>query len=211
MSTTQVDNVIAKKLISAYEDFSFQFLSQLTGQETNENVFISPISVAIALAMTYNGARGTTEQAIARVLGLEGLSLQEINAANRWLLSIGESSDAQLQITVANSLWVTQGILLDDDFVQQLRVAYLSEVASLDFTNPEAAITINRWVAKKTQEKIKELIAHDQIKDAILVLINAIYFKGIWTEQFNPRHTRKQPFTLLDGQFCRDGCRTFND
>jgi serine protease inhibitor len=203
MSTTQVDNVIAKKLISAYEDFSFQFLSQLTGQETNENVFISPISVAIALAMTYNGARGTTEQAIARVLGLEGLSLQEINAANRWLLSIGESSDAQLQITFANLLWVTQGILLDDDFVQQLRVAYLSEVASLDFTNPEAAITINRWVAKITQEKVKELIAHDQIKDAILVLINAIYFKGIWTEQFNPRHTRKQPFTLLDGQVKR--------
>lgn len=191
--------MIANKLIPAYEDFSFQLLSQLTGQETNENVFVSPISVAIALVMTYNGARGTTEQAVARVLGLEGLSLQEINAANRWLLSIGENLDAQLQIAFANSLWVKQGILLDDDFVQRLRVAYLSEVANLDFANPEAATTINRWVAEKTQEKIKELIAHNQIEDAMLVLINAIYFKGVWTQQFDPKQTKERTFTLPDG------------
>lgn len=199
MSTTQVESVIANKLVSAYENFSFQLLSQLVKQDTDTNVFISPISVAIALAMTYNGARGTTEQEIAEVLGLDGLSLKEINEANQLLLSIGNNLASQIQIAFANSLWVKQGIALDEDFVQRLKVAYLSEVASLDFVNPQAATTINRWVAEKTQEKIKELVLPSQVKAAIVVLINAIYFKGIWTQQFDKARTKERPFTLLDG------------
>lgn len=199
MSATQADNVVLDKLVSAYECFSFQLLSQLVKQDPDTNVFVSPISVAIALAMTYNGARGTTEQTIAKALGLDGLSLQEINAANQWLLSIGDNLNSQIQIAFANSLWVKQGTSLDDDFVQRLKVAYLSEVANLDFANPDAAMTINRWVAEKTQEKIKELVAPSQIRNAIIVLINAIYFKGIWTQQFDKDRTKERPFTLPDG------------
>ena len=199
MSATPADNVVVNKLVSAYECFSFQLLSQLVKQDPDTNVFVSPFSVAIALVMTYNGAQGNTEQAIAKALGLEGLSLQEINAANQWLLSIGDNLNSQIQIAFANSLWVKQGIPLDDDFVQRLKVAYLSKVANLDFVNPDAATTINRSVAEKTQEKIKELVAPIQIKNAILVLINAIYFKGIWTQQFDKDRTKERPFTLPDG------------
>ena len=199
MSATPADNVVVNKLVSAYECFSFQLLSQLVKQDPDTNVFVSPFSVAIALVMTYNGAQGNTEQAIAKALGLEGLSLQEINAANQRLLSIGDNLNSQIQIAFANSLWVKQGIPLDDDFVQRLKVAYLSKVANLDFVNPDAATTINRWVAEKTQEKIKELVAPIQIKNAILVLINAIYFKGIWTQQFDKDRTKERPFTLPDG------------
>lgn len=191
--------MIVDKLIPAYEDFSFQLLSQLTEEETDKNVFVSPISVAIALAMAYNGARGTTKQAIARVLGLEGLSLQEVNTANRCLLSIGENLDDQIQIAFANSLWVEQKILLDDNFVQRLKVDYLSEIANLDFTNPDAAATINHWVAENTQKKIKKLVTQAQIRAATLVLINAIYFKGIWTKQFDLEQTEELTFTLPDG------------
>lgn len=199
MSATPADNVVVNKLVSAYECFSFQLLSQLVKQDPDTNVFVSPFSVAIALVMTYNGAQGNTEQAIAKALGLDGLSLQEINAANQWLLSIGDNLNSQIQIAFANSLWVKQGISLDDDFVQRLKVAYLSEAANLDFVNPDAATTINRSVAEKTQEKIKELVAPIQIKNAILVLINAIYFKGIWTQQFDKDRTKERPFTLPDG------------
>jgi len=199
MSATPADNVVVNKLVSAYECFSFQLLSQLVKQDPDTNVFVSPFSVAIALVMTYNGAQGNTEQAIAKALGLEGLSLQEINAANQRLLSIGDNLNSQIQIAFANSLWVKQGISLDDDFVQRLKAAYLSEAANLDFVNPDAATTINRWVAEKTQEKIKELVAPIQIKNAILVLINAIYFKGIWTQQFDKDRTKERPFTLPDG------------
>ena len=199
MSATPADNVVVNKLVSAYECFSFQLLSQLVKQDPDTNVFVSPFSVAIALVMTYNGAQGNTEQAIAKALGLEGLSLQEINAANQWLLSIGDNLNSQIQIAFANSLWVKQGTSLDDDFVQRLKVAYLSEVANLDFVNPDAATTINRWVAEKTQEKIKELVIPSQIENAILVLINAIYFKGIWTQQFDKDRTKERPFILPDG------------
>ncbi|MGL5081620.1 MAG: serpin family protein [Microcoleaceae cyanobacterium] len=190
--------MVVSKLVPAYERFSFQLLSQLARQDANKNVFVSPMSVAITLAMAYNGARGTTEQAIAKVLGLEGLSLQEINTANQLLLSMGSNLDPQIQLEFANSLWVNQGTL-DDDFVQRLRVNYLSEVANLNFANPEAATTINRWVAEKTKDKIKELVEPIQLINAILVLLNAIYFKGIWTQQFDKERTKEQNFILPDG------------
>ena len=200
MSTTPVDNLITNQLVSASEGFGFQLLLQLMKQDVDKNVFISPFSIAIALAMTYNGAQGTTEQAMAEVLGLEGLSLEEINVANRSLLAMTGKLDAQIQLEVANSLWIKHGIVLDDDFAQRLRDAYASEVANVDFDNPEeAAAIINRWVEEKTQEKIKDLLKPSTLIEAIAVLVNAIYFKGSWTRQFDKDKTIERPFTLLDG------------
>ncbi len=197
MTPPNLDRLTTNKLIPAYERFGFQLLSQLAKQDRDKNVFISPLSVAIALAMTYNGAQGTTKQAIAQVLGFDNLNLQDIqaiNAANQSLLSMGDNLDAQIQLAFANSLWLRQGISLNDDFVQQLQDFFQSQVASLDFSDPDAATTINRWVAEKTQGKIQNLVTPDLIRAAILLLINAIYFKGRWTRRFNKASTAKQPF-----------------
>lgn len=89
--------MVVNKLVSAYESFSFQLLSLLLKQDPDTNIFISPFSVAIAFAMVYNGAHGTTEQTIAKVLGLTGLNIQEINAANEFLMSIGNNTDTHNQ------------------------------------------------------------------------------------------------------------------
>lgn len=191
--------MIVNKLVSAYESFSFQLLSLLLKQDPDTNVFISPFSVAIAFAMVYNGARGTTEQTIAKVLGFKGLNIQEINAANKFLMSLGNNTDTHNQLGFANSLWVRPDISLNNNFVQQLQEAYNSQVANLDFLHPGAAITINQWVEDKTQDKIKQLITPDDIVDAILVLINTIYFKGTWTYLFDKQKTKEQSFTLPDG------------
>jgi serpin B len=198
MSTTEIART-ANSLVSAYENFGFRLLARLAEQDAHKNVFISPFSVAIALAMTYNGARGETEQAIAETLSLTGLSLQEINAASESLLSMGDNLDPQVKLAVANSIWVRQGITLASDFIQRLRDSYDSEATNLNFGNPEAATVINQWVSDKTQEKIKKLVTPDLISDAILILINAVYFKGTWAKQFDKDRTEERDFILLDG------------
>lgn len=194
----QVNKMVVNTLVAAYEGFSFQLLSQLVKQDAEIDIFASPISVAISLAMIYNGARRSTELEIAKILGLEKLNLQEVNAANQFLL-MGNSLKPQNELEFANSLWVKQEISLNDDFAQRLRVAYGSEVANLDFESSKASTIINHWVSGNTHQKIKELVRPSQIKGAILVLINAIYFKGIWTQKFDKERTKEGNFTLADG------------
>ncbi len=199
MSKTDIASIVSNRLVPAYEDFSFRLLSELVKLDAGKNMFISPFSAAISLAMTYNGAQGETEQAIALVLGLTGLSLQEVNTANESLILIESSIDPEFELVIANSLWASQGIALDSNFTQRLRDFYNSEVANLNFSDPEATTIINMWVAEKTQEKIKELVTPDLIFDAVLILLNAVYFKGTWSKKFDRNKTEEIDFTLFDG------------
>jgi serine protease inhibitor len=201
MNIAKSDSTVLNKLVSAYENFGFQLLSQLMMHNANQNLFISPLSIAIALAMTYNGSGGTTKESMARVLGLEELSLEEVNVANHLLLSMVDNFDSQVELEIANSLWIGQAFSLQEDFVQRLKLAYGSEVANLDFSDPgKAAAAINHWVAEKTKKNIQELVAPEILnEDVALVLVNGIYFKGSWTQEFYKHTTVQQNFTLLDG------------
>lgn len=199
MRTTKTDSAVGERLFAANNDFGFRLLFQLSEQETGKNVVISPLSVAIALAMTYNGAEGTTKQAMAEVMGLTELSLQEINDANALFLSMAANLDSQVQLAIANSIWVGNDIVLAPDFIHRSRHFYASEIANLDFSARDAANIINQWVTDKTHKKIEELVKQDIISTAILLLLNAIYFKGLWTRQFDKAKTKDGAFTLLDG------------
>lgn len=198
MNTTETIKVVYR-LLDSYEDFSFRLLSKLTNQDADKNLCISPFSIAIALMMTYNGARGITEKAIAKTLGLAEITLESANAANKLLLSMGENIDSQVQLAVANSIWVSQGINLAADFIKRIKDFYAGVVANLNFSEPEAAKIINNWVADKTQQKITNLLTSDTIRTAILILINAVYFKGTWTKEFDKNRTENRTFTLIDG------------
>lgn len=193
------------RLAAANNELGFQLLSQLIEEEKGEghNVFISSFSVALALAMTYNGAEGETRRAMARVLGLTDLSLEEVNETNAALMAMQEGLDAQVQLAIANSIWLRQGVEPAPDFIQRIRDYYAGEVASLDFGDPEAADVINAWVAGETNDKIKELVKPGDIKLAILILINAVYFKGIWATQFDEAKTEERDFALPDGSHQR--------
>ncbi len=189
-----------KRVIEAENDFGFRLLLQLAKQSSDKNVFISPFSVAIALAMTYNGAEDTTKKAMAATLGLTGLSLQDINATNRVLVSMQKEFDPEIQLAIANSIWIRKGISMFPDFIQRISNDYGGKIVNLDFSASDATDTINRWVAEKTNEKIKALVTQGILKPlAILIFINAIYFKGIWARQFEQARTANRPFTLPDG------------
>ncbi|MCA1991675.1 MAG: serpin family protein [Coleofasciculus sp. S288] len=196
---TQPPNVpVDSKLVDANTKFGFKLFSEILKQDSDKNVFVSPTSIAIALSMTYNGASGETQQAMAKALEFQGLSLQDVNQANQVLKASLENADPDVQLSIANSLWARQGIDFKPQFMQQNRQFYGAKVTELDFAKPDAPNIINNWVKENTRGKIEQIV--DQLKpDDLLFLINAIYFKGNWTEQFDKSRTTERPFYLLDG------------
>jgi serine protease inhibitor len=199
MNTTDPPNSALDSLVAASNDLGFRLLAQLAAQAKGKNLFLSSFSTAIALTMAYNGAEGDTKQALANLLGLTGLDLQEVNEINAAIMAMVDSLDPNVQLTIANSLWARAGNNVDPDFIQRIKDYYDGEVATLNFATADAVDTINNWVSRKTLGKIAELVTLTLIRDAILILINAVYFKGIWANQFDVSKTTERLFTPLDG------------
>lgn len=187
------------KLVNSNTKFGFKLFSEVIKKDEGANVFVSPSSVSFALAMTYNGATGTTQQAMAKALEYSGLSLQQINSSNAALKALLENPDSKVQLTIANSLWTNSNTSLNPDFLQKNRDFYSSRVTNLDFTKSGAADTINNWVKDSTRGKINKIV--EQISpDQVMFLINAIYFKGAWTSPFDKTQTKQYPFEKASGQ-----------
>ncbi|MGH7600600.1 MAG: serpin family protein [bacterium] len=189
---------VDSKLIAANTHFSFKLFAQLVKQDDGKNIFVSPSSVALALAMIYNGASGETQQAMAKALEVSGMSLPDLNRANAALQAMLASSDPKVQLSIANSLWARKGVTFKPEFIKRTQDFYAAEISDLDFTLPGAPATINKWVSQKTNGKIDEIVETIP-NDAILYLINAIYFKGTWMQQFDKSKTKEGRFTLLNG------------
>jgi serine protease inhibitor len=188
-----------KALVATNSHFAFKLFAELTKSNIEQNIFISPMSVALALALAYNGARGETARAIASTLELGEIGLDAFNRANAALIESLRALDPHVALAVANSLWAQQGISFAPDFMSRNQEFYSAEIATLDFGDARAAATINEWVKRNTNGKIEKMV--DQIdRSAIMFLINAIYFKGSWAKPFDPRRIREMPFTLSGGR-----------
>ena len=183
---------------SANTRFGFNLLHDLREQEAGPNIFISPLSISIALTMTYNGAVGETERAMAEVLEIDGLDLSTINQSNKALRDSLENPDPKVEISIANSIWARQGIEFNPEFLDRNRVFFGAEIASLDFNSPQAIATINDWVNTNTNGKIEKIIERID-PQTLLFLINAIYFKGNWQDEFDKAMTRPGIFYLPNG------------
>ena len=185
-------------IVSANTQFGFNLLDEIRKTEQDENIFISPFSVSIALAMALNGASGETEQAMIQTLQLQELSSESINVGYAGLRQTLLLSDPKVTLTIANSLWARQGIPFKQDFLQRNTQFFGAEISTLDFVDPSALKTINQWVNTNTNGKIPKIL--DEINpDAVLFLINAIYFKGSWGEEFDSSQTRDGIFHLATG------------
>jgi serine protease inhibitor len=188
-----------QRLVDANNGFGFNLYSELASAKADSNLFISPSSIITALAMTYNGAEGETREAMQKTLQLEGMSLDEINAAFADLLTILQNPDPEVELAVANSLWAREGVAFHEEFINRNREYYKAEVAELDFNNDTAADVINGWVKEKTRDKIDSIVNPPINPETILFLINAIYFNGEWSVPFEPENTRDVIFTAVDG------------
>ncbi|RQH28511.1 serpin family protein [Okeania hirsuta] len=193
-----VDTSTLNKLVNANNKFGFQLFSEIQKSKSNENVFISPISIAIALSMTYNGAAGKTQEAMAKTLNFQGMSLEEINQANQDLGILLNSLNPEIKLNIANSIWTRKGISFYPSFIQVNQDFYQSQVREIDFDDPESLKIINNWVKDKTEGKIDQIIQKLEPED-VMVLLNAIYFQGNWEEQFSEYSTKDMPFYLANG------------
>ncbi|MFD2932171.1 serpin family protein [Spirosoma flavum] len=171
-----------------------QRVNTLEGQA--KNIFISPLSLHIALGMIMNGANGQTAQEIQKTLKLDAQTLTEANATYRNLITNLPAVDSKVTVTLANSVWYRNTFLVENSFQDLLKQTFNAEISAQDFNNPATVNTINSWASQKTNGKIPKVI--DQIKpENILFLLNALYFKGDWTTQFDATKTINAPFKLV--------------
>lgn len=198
LALQQPNTPVDSKLVDANTKFGFKLFQEVLKQDSKRNIFVSPTSIAIALSMTYNGASGETQQAMANALELQGMSLDNINQANNTLKASLENADPAVQMSIANSLWARQGISFNPEFIKQNQQFYGAKVTELDFAKPDSSNIINNWVKENTRGKIDNIVG--QLKpDDVLFLINAIYFKGDWTKKFDKSQTTERPFNLSNG------------
>jgi len=187
------------RLIKAGNDFGFELFQNIYDYETEyENIMVSPLSVSLALAMTYNGANGETKTAMEKTLKVYGLTTEDINTSYRGLIEALKSLDPKVLLEIANAIFYRDDFNVEDDFVNINKHYYNADVTPLDFGSPAALETVNGWVADHTNQKIKTIL--DQItRQHVMFLLNAIYFKGTWQKEFNEEGTEKLPFYLENG------------
>jgi len=186
-------------LVDADNRFAFKLFAEIDNQDAGKNIFISPLSVGMALGMTYNGAAGTTRTAMQETLELQGMSIDDVNGAYRSLIDLLRDLDPRVEFLLANSIWYRNTYTFQQDFLD-LNIQYFdAEVAALDFNSPNAASTINDWVRQNTAGRIEEIVDDPISSAAVMFLINAIYFKADWAYQFERDRTREAPFYLADG------------
>jgi serpin B len=193
------DTAQQDQLHAATSRFAFKLYNQVLKQRTTGNTFLSPASVMLALAMTYNGADGATRESMARALELGGMSLDDVNRSFADLKAALNPSDPKIEFKIANSLWARKGFALKPAFIKRNQDYFDAEITSLNFADPAAPQTINSWVNKNTDGKIEKIV--DSISaDAVLFLINAIYFKGQWQVEFKKAATKPDVFRLAGGE-----------
>jgi serpin B len=190
----------ASQLIEADNLFAFDLFDEVYTRESEENFMISPLSVSIALGMTYNGAEGETKSAFEETLRLSGLSRHEINKIHGALIAHLMKADPKVTMEIANSIWVNQIFSLMQEFADTNRHYYDAQVASLDFNGPSAADIINDWVSDKTHEKITSIIESIPPQTA-MYLINALYFYGTWKYAFDEKENLPVVFNYEDGSY----------
>ena len=199
-------------LVRGNNDFAFNLYQKLREEESG-NLFYSPYSISLALAMTYAGARDETERQMSNALHFI-LSQDKLhsafNALDLQLASRGEGSSGQdgkgFRLNIANAIWGQQGYDFLQNFLDKLAENYGAGMRIANFTEaPENSRTaINDWVAQQTEEKIKDLIPSGAIDNLTrLVLTNAIYFNAAWLHPFDARSTAEGDFHLLTGNSVR--------
>ncbi|RLE37994.1 serpin family protein [Candidatus Woesearchaeota archaeon] len=189
-------------VVNANNQFAFDLYSQFKEESKDENIFFSPYSISVALTMTYEGARGKTAEEMQSVLHIpENANLRRANFAK--IINEINKEDKKYKLHTANALWPRIDFRLLEEYQNTIDTYYGGKVTRLDYAREaeKSRQIINSWVEDKTEDKIKDLIPPGILNpDTVLVLTNAIYFKGTWVLQFDPKDTRDEDFTTSAGQ-----------
>jgi serpin B len=187
-------DAIDEAMVIDINQFSFELFRQTDQTEPDKNIFISPMSISLALGMTFNGAEGETEAAMRRALKYGQLNKIEINEFYKTLIDDLNTLDTSVIMKIANSIWLRENYQIKPEFLELNRKYFDSRVEAINLDAQESIDMINNWVSEKTNGKITKIISYPVHPNVMMYLINAIYFKGTWTYEFDPERTSPMPF-----------------
>ena len=189
-----------KELIHSSNSFGFNVFKEIIKVQPDSNIFISPLSISMALGMTYNGAAGETKEAMHNTLQYGNLSDEGINKSYKNLIELLIQLDQKVTFDIANSIWYRYpGFQVEEDFINVNKEYFDALVRGIDFNDPSTADTINKWIEDNTNGYIKDMVDKPINPLTVMFLINAIYFKGTWTYEFNEEDNKDDYFYLSDG------------
>ena len=190
---------LEKSLTQTTNTFGCNLFRAMVQDQPDSNIFISPLSVSMALGMTTNGAAGTTLEDMRQVLALGNLTEDESNSAYQSIMEFLIGLDPQVHLDIANAIFYRPGYPVLQKFINVNQTYFDAEVSELDFSLPTAIDVINGWVEDNTNGLINEIIQEiDPL--TVMFLLNAIYFKADWTYQFEESETEDAQFTTPTGQ-----------
>ncbi len=199
----EIGEVDAELIASPLGTFGWKVAQQTVQRATEaKNTVISPLSIAAALYMTYNGAAGDTRTAMNETLELNGISVDSLNAAFVELMVLLEDTDMGVRLSSANAVfWDETRLSPAEDFLTKMTSFYQAETFAEDFQNNADAVLdqINAWVDEQTEGRIKKIL-DDLAPNEVMFLVNALYYIGDWEEPFDSELTTDRTFTLSNGR-----------
>jgi serpin B len=186
-----------QQAVRASNRFGLGLLREVTAANPDDNVLLSPLSASVALAMAYAGAADSTETAMRRVLGWGDASRDAVLSAYRELPAMLSALDRSVDVRLANAMWVRDGFEVFPSYTSDVQSRFAAQVRGGDF-GPTTVAAMNAWASEQTNGRIPEVVqALDD--DLVVVLMNALYFKGSWRGRFDPARTRQTSFTTTSG------------
>jgi len=199
---TPVDlTTVEKNLVESDNKFGLKLFREINQTQKDSNIIISPLSVSVCLGMVYNGADGKTKEDMQKILELEGLNIEEVNQSYQHIMELLSGLDPEVQFQIANSIWYRLNDLIPkEEFLSVCQKYFDALIKGMNFDDPGIIDSINLWVEENTNGKIKEIWEGKEISSqTIMFLVNAIYFKGAWTYQFDKNKTKDDLFYISDG------------
>ena len=184
-------------------EFSMNMLSMIGRDDMKDkNVCFSPLSASMALGILMNGADGNTLSQMQKALGFEGLDQADINTYYHKLIEALPALDETTIVKIANALWLHEHFPFNPDYQKQTREVFAATIENVsNFADKATLNKINKWASDNTNGLITKVIDETMVNDlTVMIFANALYFKGIWADEFDKRLTEKMPFTLLSGE-----------
>ena len=185
----------SSEVIAYNNEFGVELYSKVALAE-NKNFMLSPLSASAALTMLLNGCAGETYDQLKATLKYPGqMTISEINEVYKSLVSQLLVIDPKVKLALANAIFYRQGFTVKPPFLSTMDTDFDAEIAGLDFLQPSALTTINKWASDNTNGKIPKVL--DEISgDAVMFIMNALYFKGDWSYQFDEDLTSDRAFYI---------------
>lgn len=191
----EINKISKSNLNESINKLSLKLISEIYKNNKNTNIFISPLNIASGINMIYNGSEGKVKTEIENIMSYNNIELSTLNESNNILKRLIENQDYKVKVKIANSIWFKNNLNLNDNYSKTIKSYYQANLEQLDFDNKSSIDRINSWFDWNTEGKIKKVIENID-KEDVMILINAMYFKGDWKEKFDSSQTKNGTFFL---------------